>query len=419
MYSSETLTFKGKLTDSKNHKFNINVIANIELNDYRPEEIKIYSLEKNNYGLDLIDNYPFTNGILAIETETEKVRISLKTKEQKQNYIFGEISQLEIKRIEKVNNKKEIKKEIEVTYVLDEIGFTNNNLQWFWVEAVRKLNELTVISKEYEFEFKNLNIKCVYTPDVYTFLKNEKDAYVVKPSNTIKFFFDEFKEDEIIKITNNEIDILLRFISLFDNNECNYTKIGYSYTKEDKFLRYDFWNNVSKSNTSRKHYTVSEYFKVIDKMIGITNTKNDDLKHKIFVAMNRFSMASNQKDLSLKIALYHVTFVHLLSMLSEQTRPKVSNDTDVKKIFNEIGVSYDIYTIKQIVLFNNYRNIAFKGIDSNFEYDEQFFGVLETAIYHIGKLFTKLFELNPDEEKSFMDSIKINHIRQYTDYEEM
>ena len=111
MYSSETLTFMGRLSDLDNHNFNFNVIAIIGLIDFYPDEIKIYILGNDNQGLNLIETFPFRDEIVLIETESEEVKVRLEQRAVKNNFVFGKVAQLQIisaiRLIRKIKTEKE------------------------------------------------------------------------------------------------------------------------------------------------------------------------------------------------------------------------------------------------------------------------------------------------------------------------
>ena len=105
-------------------------------------------------------------------------------------------------------------------------------------------------------------------------------------------------------------------------------------------------------------------FEAIDYILKRIDVFDEEIKHKIFVAINRFIKASKQDDISMKIVLYHVVFTHLLSILSNKY-PKLSQISHIQKIFDEIEVEYDEEILKNIVKFNLNRNKAFKNVKSN------------------------------------------------------
>ena len=56
--------------------------------------------------------------------------------------------------------------------------------------------------------------------------------------------------------------------------------------------------------------------------------------------------------------------------------------------------------------------------NQTFSFDNDFFDVLNTSIGFIGKLFTKVFNLEEKFEKTLMKSIRTNHIKNYNTYKE-
>jgi hypothetical protein len=124
----------------------------------------------------------------------------------------------------------------------------------------------------------------------------------------------------------------------------------------------------------------------------------DSFRHKIYVTFKRFLMASENRDLSIRIALYHVVFCSLLSIL--ENRPTdLSSKKLLTRVINNHCIKHDSGDINAIIQFNNLRNIVFKKLDPKFNYSADDFKNMNRALLILGRFFSRVFQLDELGEK--------------------
>ena len=244
---------------------------------------------------------------------------------------------------------------------------------------------------------------------------------------------NELTNEKIIDDVINIINIINRIIRLFTNQKNDFVSFSFERYYEEIPFEIDVYNNINNKDFENNfHYQIKEdiYIKLLDFTLMKFIDFNEPTRQTFNVVTHRLRVAKSKIDLSIKLALIHVSLVQMINYFYNDYI-KLDNKESIAKIFDKIGLHYDDNTVNNIILLNNNRNNIFKNIKTNFVYDESYFETMNLALDLILELLGRLIGFEGELKEKFKIALsntykfnirkidRDNKLRYYSNYEKI
>jgi hypothetical protein len=313
--------------------------------------------------------------------------------------------------IGKLNENNKGKFGTQIIAQLSPIAFLKHNLSWFLYESTKNLDRLSLVREKYEFDFDSVGYNCKLSPFLLGDTDMDDNIVNLNSMNVLTFHVPKSSSNEkALNLLKPKTELLLRVLGFLDNRQLVISHLKSETTIENLEYSYEEWNQHSESSKpfSIPRLNVKEYLSTANRIYYVISTLPDSFRHKIFITFKRFLMASENEDLSISIALYHVVFCSLLCML--ENRPTdISSKKLLNKIFRKHSIKYDSEDINALIKFNDLRNTVFKKLDPNFKYSSDVYNNMNRVLLILGRLFSRFFQLDELGEKVVESIVKDYH----------
>jgi hypothetical protein len=326
------------------------------------------------------------------------------------------------------------KKDIDIHIQYSPINFLNIYLKKFFNEVIINLFNAKNISDKYKTQFENKFKEFTYSMWLRNFDEEIENEVRYSPCHVFEFRIkNELTNEKIIDDVINIINIINRIIRLFTNQKNDFVSFSFERYYEEIPFEIDVYNNINNKDFENNfHYQIKEdiYIKLLDFTLMKFIDFNEPTRQTFNVVTHRLRVAKSKIDLSIKLALIHVSLVQMINYFYNDYI-KLDNKESIAKIFDKIGLHYDDNTVNNIILLNNNRNNIFKNIKTNFVYDESYFETMNLALDLILELLGRLIGFEGELKEKFKIALsntykfnirkidRDNKLRYYSNYEKI